>query len=121
LVRRHKISYSEVIRTRAKLRKITRRDLESALGCSYEHVRKIWAGETLPSAELNEKLSTVLSLDAGEMWDTANAERMETKFGKFLRARAARPNEEIIEVWHKLSSSQRRILLDVANAMVEGT
>lgn len=60
-------------------RALSIRDLATAVGRSYEHLRKVLAGQPVLSARLNEALCTVLLLDPVPMWQTAGAEKLKRK------------------------------------------
>ena len=65
---------------------LSTRDLEKALGISYEHSRRLQAGESLPSPLLVEKMAAAIGLPQAEANLAAQRDRMLRKYGAKLVA-----------------------------------
>jgi transcriptional regulator with XRE-family HTH domain len=67
-------------------RGMSTRDVEKVLGISYEHARRLQAGESLPSPLLIEKMANTIGLPQAEANLAAQRDRMLRKYGAQLLA-----------------------------------
>ena len=94
------------------------RAVSEQCGVSYEHIRKVYKGELLPSKYLLPLLSKVLSLGIEELKNLRVFDMMECKFGAgFWQMRGIDPRlGPIYKFWPYLSDEQKTDLLVVAES-----
>ena len=96
---------------------ISIRQLSQALGYSYEHIRKILAGQPSGSREFNDILCGYLGLDANAMWRLAMEEKVAIKYGHDLGVRLPK-DSRLVDLWNQLDATDRERLVKVAEGMV---
>jgi hypothetical protein len=119
-----KQSYAEIVRIRmktaenAKGHPLTIRQLEKELDYSYEHIRKVVQGEPVVSRLLNDKLCDILLLNRDAMWDLAQKEKMERKFGPEIIAMSA-PDSSLQTLWSQLSKESKKRVANLVRALAD--
>jgi hypothetical protein len=113
------MTYAEAVKRSLAQRNMKIRELSEAIGCSYEHCRKIIMGAPVVSQELNETLCSTLALDAAEMWRLARSEKAAARFGvelpkEYLDARS----NAMLRLWAQLAGEERKMLLGVAEGLL---
>ncbi len=93
------------------------RTLADRLNVSYEHVRRILAGEPVVSEDLNKKLSDTLGLDAEEMFRVAIREKMRRRFPD-ADLGTPETGSRIDKLWQELGTAQKQALISIAEAFV---
>lgn len=93
------------------------KDLNESLGITYEHVRKIVKGLTIPSAETAKKFAEVLKLNIKELVDTAMEDKLISKFGSVASKVAGRNPEldPIDAVWDLLTPDDKQEIFGLVN------
>jgi len=94
---------------------------------SYEHVRKVVAGELTFTREFSDSLCKSLGLDAEAMWKLAQNERLKKRF-KDADLEVEMPKDtRIKDIWDNLNADQREAWIlvgkgwsDVSRAFREG-
>jgi len=96
--------------------KLSLRDLANETGRTYEHVRKIAKGDTVPSRFMVQALADALKVDKNELDRTATSDRIRIKFGKIpLELAKKNPELEPLErAWKHLSLEHKEALIDLA-------
>jgi hypothetical protein len=96
---------------------ISIRQLSQALGYSYEHIRKILAGQPAGSREFNDIMCGYLGLDTNVMWRLAQEEKVALKYGHDLGVRLPK-DTRLVDFWNQLDATDRERLVKVAEGMV---
>jgi hypothetical protein len=114
--------YADVIRTTMRKgdkdgMRITLRDLEKATEFSYEHLRKVCAGEPVVSEECNADICRVLKLDEAEMWALAKAEKFQRKNPEVHPSVLVPQDATLRACWSDLTRAQKQQILDIAKGM----
>jgi hypothetical protein len=116
--------YAEIVRRAMKnggrtpnKGRITRRQLEKGARYSYEHLRKILAGEAVASEECNAAICRFLGLDEHEMWQIARAEKLRHKHPDIASRILAPADTALREVWNELTQEQKLQLKKLAEGM----
>jgi hypothetical protein len=99
--------------------RITLRDLERGTSFSYEHLRKVVAGEPVVSEECNIAICKFLGLDADAMWHLAKSEKLRKRHPEFAPSILAPADTTLRELWSELTKDQRNQLLDIAKGMAQ--
>ena len=91
------------------------RDLSRRTLFSYEHLRKVCAGMPVLSQACNAAICSAVGLqaDTHEMWELAQKEKLEARFGSALAA--ARTPSPIGQLWRRLSQDEQQRLLRIAD------
>ena len=102
---------------------LTRRGLERLLAengtpYSYEHIRKMLAGEPVASEECNEAVCAILGLDAEKFWAQAQAEKSIRRFGTGVTRMAAPNDARMRELWERLDETDRNSMIQWAEGVV---
>jgi transcriptional regulator with XRE-family HTH domain len=93
-------------------------DLAEKLGTSYEHVRGMVKGNTLPSKLMVQALADALKMKCEELNRIVTADRIRVKFGTIpLELAGKNPELEPLErVWKYLSQEHKADLIAQAGA-----
>jgi len=93
-------------------------DLAAKVGTTYEHVRSVVKGNTVPSRFMVQALSEALKMNRGELERIATADRIRRKFGTIPMELAGKnPELEPLErVWNHLSQEHKADLISQAQA-----
>src|SRR5438874_506160 len=88
-------------------------DLAKQVGATYEHVRSLVRGNSVPSRLMVESLAKALRMDKAELERFATADRISAKYGKIpLELSGKNPEMEPLErVWHYLSKGHKADLI----------
>jgi|SRR5947208_3096323 len=108
----------EKLTARMQELKLSIADVAEKVGTSYEHVRKIAKGDTVPSKFMVQALSEALKLDRGQLERLATADRIRVKFGT-IPLELARKNPELEPLerfWKDLSQEHKADLVAQAQA-----
>jgi plasmid maintenance system antidote protein VapI len=105
----HRKTYAELVRAalqnprdRKSMRQVGRE-----IGFSYEHVRKIVAGEVTFTRAFSDALSQNLGLDPDSMWQLAQTEKLKKRFhGAELPVEFPK-DTRVKEIWNGLNDVQR--------------
>jgi transcriptional regulator with XRE-family HTH domain len=108
----------EVLTARMQELKLSIADLAEKVGTSYEYVRKIAKGDTVPSESMVQELSEALKINRAELERLATADRIRVKFGTIpLELAGKNPELEPLErVWNHLSQEHKADLIAQAQA-----
>jgi hypothetical protein len=118
-------SYAEIVRLRMKTADnptgapLTIRDTANQLDYSYEHLRKVLAGEPVASKEFNTALCKLLGLDTDRMWEIAQLEKARHRFRD--AAGAIAQDARLQKAWDQLTDVDRQHLLDTMEKLLRGT
>lgn len=94
------------------------RDLKEAVGYTYEHIRGIIRGKTVPAAELLEVICEFLHMDYQAAEQMLIEDKIRAKFGSIPKS-ISQKNPELapIElVWGRLSEAHKKDLISIANS-----
>ena len=100
---------------------LSTRQLAERTGTTYEHIRKLLAGEALPSKRLLKDIAQVLGTSASLLQEAADLHRVEHKYGKLL-LRVAGRNPELHQLdllWPSLTGIQKDELIALARFFVD--
>jgi hypothetical protein len=113
-------TYAEIVR--AKLRdpknRKSMREIGRNVGYSYEHVRKVVAGELTFTKEFNDALCAELGIDAGAMWTLAQSERLRRKFAGAEFETDVPKDPRLREIWTALDATGREALIQIGRQLV---
>lgn len=84
-----------------------------ALGISYEHVRKIVRGSTIPSPELRAQLAKALDIDLAQL-DRLALQQKRFKLPDSLERKEDLRLQHLTRAWDELSNAHRNDLLAIA-------
>jgi hypothetical protein len=102
--------------TPVNLRWLERMTKTSGAPYSYEHLRKVLAGEPVQSAECNAVICRIFKLDETKMWIVAQAEKSLRRFGPAPVQMAAPDDNVMRTLWPKLTEAEQ----DNVRRYVEG-
>ena len=105
----HRKTYAEIVRAAIQDPKNRRsiREVGREIDFSYEHVRKVVAGEVTFTREFSDALSRYLGLDADDMWTLAQTEKLRKRFeGAELPVEFPK-DTRVKEIWQGLNDVQR--------------
>ena len=93
------------------------RDLARATESSYENIRRIVKGTTVPSQHLLRAISDVLGLNKDELSKIAKADKIRQKFGTVpLELSGKKPSLEPVErIWDELSEQQQQAVINMTH------
>lgn len=94
-------------------------DVRDAGKISYEHARKLVRGEAVPSRAVSDNLARLLSLNAEHLWQMAQQDRLERKYGRTLVANAQEKDPRLAE-FEELILSLTPEQVPAALAMLRG-
>jgi hypothetical protein len=95
------------------------REVGRNIGYSYEHIRKVLAGEVTFTKEFSDALSQELGLDAAQMWALAQTLKLRKKFaGARLPVDFPR-DARIKEIWAALTETQRDAWIKVGQGWAQ--
>ena len=106
----HGRTYAEIVKAKIQnpRERKSMREVGRDVGYSYEHVRKVCAGELTFTREFSDALCKALGLDADEMWQLAQTEKLKKKFEGAEGYPASIPKDERVqEIWASLDSFGR--------------
>lgn len=108
-------TFSQTMRQKMEAKNLDVGKLAERLGCSFEHVRKLYNSEAFPSRLLRDKIADVLDVDRAEFEKQANADRWRDRYGPTV-AEAQHP---IYAVWNELTQDQQTSLLCMARCLAK--
>jgi len=108
----------EVLTRRMVELKVSKRTLAHAVGASYEYVRRVVGGQSVPSKSMVHDLATALKIREDELQRIVTADRIRLKFGTIpLELAGKNPELEPLEmVWSHLSQDHKADLIAQAQA-----
>jgi hypothetical protein len=114
-------SYADIVRgalqnprDRKSMREVGRK-----IGYSYEHIRKVLAGELTFTKEFSDALCRELGLDAPQMWALAQTLKLRKKF-EGARLPVDLPRDvRIKEIWAALTETQRDAWIKVGQGWAQ--
>ncbi len=108
----------EVLTEQMQKHKLSIADVAEKLGTSYEHVRSMAKGNTLPSKLMVQALADTLKMKRDELDRVVTADRIRVKFGTIpLELAGKNPELEPLErVWNHLSQDHKADLIAQAEA-----
>jgi hypothetical protein len=95
--------------------------LARLLSYHYESIRRIVAGEAVPSRELNDSLASLLNADRDDLWQIAERARIAKRFAGMKGPVPAPPDESIREFWTRLTPDDQRLVVDLVASLAEKT
>lgn len=98
-------------------RRISIRDLAKATGYSYEHVRKICAGEPVGSREMNRRICEALALEEEKMWALAARAKIVRRFKDDAINLAPPDDDQMKSLWPDLSAKNKAELRKIVEGM----
>jgi hypothetical protein len=97
------------------------REIGRNIGYSYEHVRKVVAGELTFTKEFNDALCAELGIDADAMWKLAQSLKLKKRFeGADIPVEMPK-DDRVRTLWHQMNAVQRAAWLTVGQALVDAT
>lgn len=113
-------TYAEIVRAKlqdSKNRK-SMREIGRKVGYSYEHVRKVVAGELTFTQEFSDALCEELGLDAQQMWRLAQTEKLRARYeGADFEADVPK-DPRLKEIWDALDATGREALIQIGRQLV---
>jgi hypothetical protein len=103
-------SYADVVKDQLQnpLHRRSMREVGRAIDYSYEHVRKVVAGQLTFTREFNDALRHELQLNPEEMWRLAQNERHRKRFDEAdLPADIHKKDPRLREIWDALDPYAR--------------
>jgi hypothetical protein len=97
--------------------------LAELTGKSYEHMRKLVAGEALPSPLLVEKLAAVTGLPVAHAQQAADRDRIQKQYGAALLSEIAHTTDRVSHfapLINALNDEQAEVVLAMLKGLVEG-
>jgi transcriptional regulator with XRE-family HTH domain len=100
---------------------ISIRDLSTRLTISYEHIRRIVKGESIPSLYILKAISQALGLQAEEMERLAKVGRLNKKFGSLPIELSGKDStlQPIEQIWNDLTAEHKEDLIAMARKWAE--
>ena len=97
------------------------REIGRNIGYSYEHVRKVVAGELTFTREFSDALCHSLGLDSDEMWKLAQSLKLKKRFeGADIPVEFPK-DDRVRTLWQQMNAVQRAAWLTVGQALVDAT
>jgi hypothetical protein len=93
------------------------REVGRNIDYSYEHVRKVVAGELTFTRAFNDALCHELGLNAEEMWNLAQTERLRKKYAG-AELRIATRDDRVQAIWAALDADGREDWIRMGRALV---
>jgi hypothetical protein len=117
----HRTTYAEIVkaaiqnpRDRKSMREVGRN-----IGYSYEHVRKVIAGEVTFTKEFSDALSKELGLDSEAMWSLAQTQKIRKKFeGAELPVELPK-DTRVRDIWQGLNDVQRDAWIKIGEGWMQ--
>src|SRR5687768_16547852 len=113
--------YSEIVRAKiqdSRNRKSIR-EVGRNIGYSYEHVRKVVGGEVTFTQEFNDALCAELGLNAKDMWELAQNEKLRAKYGSLP---SKIPKDDRVErIWSGMSTVQKEAWIAIGEVLLRAT
>ena len=94
------------------------REIGRNIGYSYEHVRKVVAGELTFTKEFSDALCAELGIDADAMWKSAQSERLRRKFAGAEFETDVPKDPRLKEIWDALDATGREALIQIGRQLV---
>src|SRR4029450_1246138 len=94
------------------------REIGRNIGYSYEHVRKVVAGELTFTREFSDALCAELGMDADAMWKLSQAERLRRKFAGAEFETDIPKDPRLKEIWDALCATGREALIQIGRQLV---
>jgi len=98
------------------------RDLAAGTRYSYEHVRKVLAGEPVVSRNFNDTVAEYLQLDAGQLWVKAKREKL-AKAAKRLGVSGLNADlsldRQLVSLWALLPTEDQAQVVRFAERLVK--
>jgi hypothetical protein len=94
------------------------REIGRNIGYSYEHVRKVVAGELTFTREFSDALCAELGMDADAMWKLSQAERLRRKFAGAEFETDVPKDPRLKEIWDALDATGREALIQIGRQLV---
>lgn len=93
--------------------------LAGKVGSTYEYMRKIVRGMTLPSKYMVRSVAQALKIDPVEAEDMIAADRMRLKLGESaLRVQGIPPDmEQIVQAWGDLTPQSKKHAIDLVQTL----
>lgn len=95
---------------------LTMREMAKKLAITYEHVRRIARGESVPSRLLLKPMCELLGMDYEHAESLTQAQKMERMYGAVKVEFIPQNMKELFSVWRDLSDSQQ----EDAMSMMQG-
>lgn len=90
------------------------RMVATALGMSYEHVRRVYAGKAAMGRAASDDLCDFLGLPKDKMWRLAQLEKVKERYGISPRPMK---ETEMADLWRELRPDEREQLMVLAAKM----
>lgn len=118
-----KTLFSEKLKARMEELDMSIINLSDATGATYEHVRRVAAGDSLPSPYFLRTVCGVIGLDFEEMNKVISADKVRTKYGKalpeLLMAGKDPSLAPVEKIWTKLKDEQKVAIIRQANQYIQ--
>jgi len=97
------------------------KDVAITLGITYEHIRRIVRGESVPSKLTLKAMCELVGADLSEAAKLATADRIRKKYGTVpIEIAGKKPSLEPMErVWDFLTKNQQQDLITMAQALAQ--
>jgi hypothetical protein len=95
------------------------RQVGREIGYSYEHVRKIVAGEVTFTKEFSDALSRSLGLQPESMWQLAQTEKLRKRFEGADLPVAFPKDTRLKEIWQGLNDVQRDAWIKIGEGWMQ--
>lgn len=105
--------FAREMKERMEQKDISSNELSDRIGCTYQYVRNLVTGKSLPSKMMLRAIANVLQLDPQELEPLVVKDKFRTKHGDLvLEAQGIRPDmEQIISDWADLNLEQRKFFM----------
>ena len=110
-------TFAQTMRQKMEAKNLDIGKLAERLGCSFEHVRKLYNSEAFPSSSLRDKIADVLGIDGTKLEEQVNADRWRSKYKKIPTV--AEGQHPIYAVWNELTQDQQTSVLCLARCLAK--
>jgi hypothetical protein len=114
-------SYAQIVKAKIQdpRNRKSMREVGRNIDYSYEHVRKVMAGQVTFTREFNNALCSELGLNAEEMWQLAQNEKLRAKYGNLP---AQLPKDVRVEqIWGAMNNVQKEAWIAMGEALLRAT
>lgn len=87
--------FSQMLSTAMSQKGLSTKQLSEQLEISYEHARRLQNNEALPSRHLAKEVARYFSLDFDAVWQAAQRDKIQRKFGTHLLAESTGTTDRV--------------------------
>lgn len=111
--------FATVLKLRMEQREVSIRELAARSHLSYEFIRKLVRGLSVPSRPVLEGICGVLGLNSTEMARLVDMDRLRINYGPILEEMTGRTPAlaKLEQLWSQLKPEQREMVVELMSAM----